>query len=228
VIRLLERDCGLQSNSEIADIGSGTGILSKIFLDHGNSVFAIEPNAEMRVAAEQALSSWAKFHSRNAAAEKTGLPDHSVDFVTAGQSFHWFEAAAALPEFRRILRSPGWIVLIWNERKLDGTPFHAAYESLLHKWSPEYQEVSSRSGQAKMLADFLRPARLHTASFLNAQQFDLPGLEGRLLSSSYAPRSGHPNHAPMLADLAKLFEQHQQDGRVQMEYDCRVYYGQAA
>lgn len=216
------------SNSEIADIGSGTGILSKMFLDHGNSVFAIEPNAEMRAAAEHAFSSFAKFHSRNTAAERTGLPDCSVDFVTAAQSFHWFDTAAALPEFRRILRPPGWIVLIWNERKLDNTPFHAAYESLVHRWSPEYKEVSSRYGQAKTLADFLRPAKLHTASFPNEQQFDLPGLEGRLLSSSYAPHSGDPHHGPMLAELAKLFEQHQQDGRVRMEYDCRVYYGQAA
>lgn len=196
-----------------------------MFLENGNFVFGVEPNSEMRGAAEELLAGFPNFHGRNATAEETGLPDRSVDFVTVGQAFHWFDAGRALPEFRRVLRPGGWIVLIWNERKLDATPFLAAFEKLLRTWGSDYATIAASYDSSQKLEEFLHPAPLLTASFENVQRFDLEGLRGRLLSASYAPRAGDPRHAPMMAELAQVFEEHQQDGRVQMEYDCRVYYG---
>jgi len=226
LLPLLERECGLSSSSDVADIGSGTGILSKIFVENGNSLFAIEPNAAMRAAGEALLIGFPNFHSRSATAENTGLPDGSIDFVVAGQAFHWFDAALALPEFQRILRPGGWIILIWNERRLDATPFLAAFERLLRRWGSDYDKVAASYKSSEKLAEFLHPGALRTASFPNRQQFNWEGLRGRLLSASYVPRSGDPNYAPMMAELDRIFEEHQKNGLVEMEYDCRVYYGQ--
>src|SRR4030095_5976457 len=119
VIEILRSECGLTKTSVIADVGSGTGILSELFLRNGNSVLGIEPNADMRRVAEALLGSYDEFRSINATAEATTLQSEIVDFITAGQAFHWFDRAAAKREFARILTPEGWVVLIWNERRLD-------------------------------------------------------------------------------------------------------------
>src|SRR5213595_654680 len=108
VIDLLTEECRLTQQSIIADIGSGTGILSELFLKNGNSVFAIEPNAAMRRTAEDLLRKHPKFTSIDAAAEATTLDIASVDFVTAAQAFHWFDRKNARKEFARILKPEGW------------------------------------------------------------------------------------------------------------------------
>src|SRR5439155_23726894 len=130
ILHPLKIDCRLTSGSIIADVGSGTGFLAEVFLSNGNRVFGIEPNPEMRQAGERLLASWPKFKSVAATAESTSLPDRSVDFVTGGQAFHWFDREACRAEFKRILRPDGWVVLVWNDRRTDSTAFLSAYEQL--------------------------------------------------------------------------------------------------
>jgi ubiquinone/menaquinone biosynthesis C-methylase UbiE len=132
VLPLLRSECGLKSGHVIADIGSGTGFLSELFLKNGNRVYGVEPNEAMRQAGEEYLAAYDGFVSINASAEATTLGNASVDFVTAGQAFHWFEPSAARREFIRILKPLGWIVVLWNDRQMD-TPFASAYENLLVK-----------------------------------------------------------------------------------------------
>src|SRR5277367_285802 len=103
VIGVLREECGLAPESVIADIGSGTGILTKLFLENGNSVYGVEPNAAMRESGEQFLKEYRLFRSVAAPAEATTLPNASVDFVVAGQAFHWFDPWAVRSEFARIL-----------------------------------------------------------------------------------------------------------------------------
>src|SRR5437763_17045747 len=81
VIDLLTEECRLTQQSIIADIGSGTGILSELFLKNGNRVFGIEPNLPMREAGEKSIEQYPKFVSREGFAEATTLSNHSVDFV---------------------------------------------------------------------------------------------------------------------------------------------------
>jgi SAM-dependent methyltransferase len=131
IIPLLQSECGLTADWVIADLGSGTGFLTELFLEHGNPVFGVEPNAEMRVAGEQVLTNYPRFSSMNAVAEATGLPDHSIDLVVAGQAFHWFDRAAARPEFVRILKPGGWLVLAWNGYRVESSPMMAAYQDLV-------------------------------------------------------------------------------------------------
>ena len=224
VIEILKHDCGLNETSVIADIGSGTGILSEMFLQNGNSVFAIEPNAAMRQVAERLLQRDEKFRSINAAAEATTLGAESVDFVTAAQAFHWFDRARAKREFARILKPAGWVVLIWNERRLDSSVFLRAYEDLLLRYGTDYEKVRHEKVTGE-IAEFFSPENFELQTLENAQHFDFEALKGRLLSSSYAPNQDHPKFAPMLEELKGIFDANQQDGIVSFEYETKVYYG---
>jgi SAM-dependent methyltransferase len=227
VIETLRQECGLTPAHAIADIGSGTGFLSQLLLRNGNRVYGVEPNREMRRAAEQLLSDQPNFVSVDGTAEATTLADASVDFVCAGQAFHWFDPQAARREFARILRPGGWVVLVWNYRRIETAPMMQAYEAIVKRYSDDYEDVSHHRPEyddASVRA-FFGPQGCGLAVHPNEQHFDFAGLRGRLLSSSYAPEAGHPNHEPMLADLRALFEQYQQQGRVTFEYDTKVYFG---
>lgn len=225
VVRLLEEECGLTPDSVVADIGSGTGLLSELFLKNGNRVIAIEPNREMREAGERLLRSYANFESVAAAAEATTLDEQSVDFISAGQAFHWFDLDRARVEFSRILKPEGWVVVVWNERRTDSTPFLVAYERLLKTYGTDYEEVSRKYADDTLIYPFFGGSRVHLKTFENRQVFDFESLKGRVLSASYTPEPGHPNHERMLAELAAVFEAHSEKGRVSFDYDTKVYYG---
>ena len=225
VLRLLEEECGLTQSSVVADVGSGTGLLSELFLKNGNRVYGVEPNREMREAGERLLSAYTNFVSVDGRAEATTLDDASVDFVTAGQAFHWFDPPRARVEFKRVLRSGGWVVLVWNDRRTAGTPFLEDYERLLLTYGTDYKAVSGKYAEESMLAALYGPSEMLTQSFDNEQVFDLEGLRGRLTSSSFAPQPGHPSFEPMMQELEALFQRHARDGRVVVDYDTKVFYG---
>jgi len=221
---VLKDQCGLVPEHVIADIASGTGKWTQMLLENGNAVFGVEPNEEMRQAGERLLRNFPKFTSVAGKAEATTLADASVDFVTAAQAAHWFDRAAARREFRRILKPGGWLVLLWNERRLEGTSFLRAYEQLLLTYGTDYADIRHERTTAEM-HEFFDPEPFEERVFPMRQDFDYGGLEGRLLSSSYAPVAGHPQHEPMLAELRRIFHEHAVHGCVGFEYRTRVYYG---
>jgi SAM-dependent methyltransferase len=224
VLQTLKNECGLTSASVVADVGSGTGFLSKLFLENQNRVYGIEPNKDMREAGETVLKEFGRFVSMAGTAEATTLLEHSVDFVTAGQAAHWFDAVRARREFGRILKPRGWVVLIWNDRSTDATPLLREYDRLLHSYCPEYGEVLRQTGN--QMEAFFAPVPLSVKTFSSRQEFDYTGLEGRLLSSSYAPLADHPGYGSMLKDLRAIFERYQSNGRVVFEYETRMFYAQ--
>ena len=224
MIAFLRGELGLSPDSVVADIGSGTGILAESLLREGCCVFAVEPNAEMREAAEGRLGGHPNIVSVVGTAEATTLADASVDFVTAAQAFHWFDAERARAEVRRILRPAGWAVVVWNNRRTDSTAFLRDYEQLLRRFGTDYAQVATTYGDEMSLRKFFASG-YGVKRFDNFQLFDFEGLKGRLLSASYVPLAGHPSHEPMLAELRRVFDAHQQDGRVRIEYDTDVYYG---
>lgn len=224
LIAFLRDELGLGSDTVVADVGSGTGILSGMLLGEGSRVFAVEPNGAMREAAEAALGHDANFASVDGTAEATTLGDASVDLITAAQAFHWFDVEKARAEFRRILKPRGRAVVVWNNRRTDATAFLRDYESLLRRFGTDYVQVAATYGEENSLRKFFA-AGYRTKRFDNFQLFDFDGLQGRLLSASYVPLAGHPSHGPMLAELRRVFDEHQQDGRVRIEYDTDVYYG---
>jgi SAM-dependent methyltransferase len=226
LVSLLAAECELVPGALVADIGAGTGLLAELFLKNGYRVLGIEPNREMREAGERLLSGYPQYTSADGTAEATTLADSSVDLITAGQAFHWFDRAKSRAEFARILRPGGWVALIWNERRIDTTPFLAAYEQLLRTYSSEYETLNHRQVDQQMIAAFFKPGTFRMQSFENRQIFDFAGVKGRLLSSSYTPAPGQPSYQPMLDALAAIVEANQVDGTVAFEYDTNVYYGQ--
>jgi SAM-dependent methyltransferase len=224
VLDVLRDECGLTSGSVVADIASGTGIFTRMLLENGNKVFAVEPNREMREAAERLLAAHPNFVSIAATAEETTLATQSVDFATAAQAAHWFDLPRARREFTRVLRPTGCAVLIWNERSTDTTPFLRDYEQLLMTYGTDYQQVRHENTTDK-IGTFFAPCAFEERTFDMQQNFDYAELEGRLLSSSYAPLAENPNYAAMLTRLRNIFDGYQTEGRVSMEYRTRMYYG---
>lgn len=225
IIDLLKAHCGLTETSLVADVGSGTGILSQILLRNGNTVFGVEPNPQMRRSAEHLLSSYSKFKSIDGSAEATTLDSNSIDIVTAAQAFHWFDRTRARIEFARILKPQGWVALVWNERRLDSTPFLRAYEQVLLQYGTDYEKVRHEN-VTEQIADFFAPQGFRRESFENIQTFNFESLLGRVFSSSYTPEPNQPGFEPMIASLREVFEKHQERGTIAFEYDTRVYYGQ--
>jgi SAM-dependent methyltransferase len=228
ILALLRDECGLTRESVVADIGSGTGILTKLLLENGNFVYGVEPNSAMREAGEELLAGYSKFRSIAAPAEATILPSASIDFVIAAQSFHWFDAQPTRAEFARILKPHGWVAVIWNERRTDVGRFAQAYEALLRTYGTDYKSVSERYPAPHLMASFFGVGNFRHRVFPNKQLMDFCALRGRLLSSSYSPPPEHPNHAPMLVDLQRIFDFHSKEGCVRFEYRTHVYYGRLA
>ena len=224
VLDWLAASCGLRREHVVADIGSGTGLLAQLFLDDGHLVYGVEPNAAMREAAEALLAGYAGFVSVPATAEATTLPDAAIDVITAGQAFHWFDTAAARREFARILKPGGTVALIWNDRQVDTTPFLRDYDALLRSYANDYAAVTHKEyDEQKLQRWFQGPVRV--ACFENSQHFDWPGIQGRLLSSSYAPLPGEPNYDPLMAGLRAAFDAHQVSGQIAFLYTTTIYTG---
>ena len=221
LLPLVVRETGLTPAWIVADLGSGTGLSSIPFLDHGNRVLGVEPNAAMRTAAEARMAAYPGFESREGSAEATGLAGGSVDLVVAAQAFHWFDPGAAAREAERILRPGGWRLVLWNTR-LPGSPFMDAYEGFLLEHGTDYRAVRHDHVSPDALTTFLgAPPRRFTLDTL--QHFDREGLRSRVRSSSYTPAHGEPGHGPMMEVLDALFTAHQEEGRVTFLYETEIY-----
>jgi SAM-dependent methyltransferase len=225
LIELLREKCGLRADHVIADVGSGTGILAKLFLENGNRVFGVEPNEEMRRAGEEFLSGYKNLSSIHGSSEATTLPASSVDFITAAQAFHWFEPVATQCEFLRILKPNGWVVVMWNDRRISETVFGRAYEDLLVRYGTDYSRVREAYPETDDMESFFGKGNFQRGELPNFQEFDFDGLAGRVRSSSYAPKEGHANYAPMMAALRKLFDASEKSERVRMDYTTQIYFG---
>lgn len=224
VCDVLRRDVGFSADWVVADVGSGTGLSTRLFLDHGNTVYAIEPNAPMRTAAEALLGERPQFHSIDATAETTGLAEGTIDLVVAGQAFHWFALERSRREFARILRPGGYVLLMWNARGLSGSPLLADYEAMLLEHGTDYAAVRHEKTHGDSMKDFFA-SDYGEASVPNPQQHDLAGLIARVFSSSYVPASGEPGHDALVEAVKELFARHQTAGHVTIEYDTLLFWG---
>src|SRR5690242_1312326 len=222
----LQREFGISPDWAVADVGAGTGISSRMFLEAGYRVTAVEPNAAMRAAAVEWLGSHPRFQAIDGRADATDLPDASMDLVVVAQAFHWFDPPATHREFGRILRTGGLAAIFWNSRKLGGTPFLDGYEALLRRYGIDYAMVAERHASDEAMRAWLGEGMRGEAHFAHRQLLDFDGLLGRLLSSSYAPRPDHPDHLPMKRALRELFDACAVDGAVSLDYDTRVFAGE--
>ena len=210
----------------VADIGSGTGLLSLLFLENGHPVLGIEPNPTMRAAAESGLSGFSQFHSLDGQAEAIPLEEASISLLVAGQAFHWFDPTAFKAEAQRVLFPQGYVALIWN-RRVDDDPFVTAYEALLEQHGIDFYKADAKHRMTEeMIAAFFAPVRVEKASFPNPRQYDWQGLLGLALSQSYVPLPDHPNHAGFLQGLHALFDQYQDNGHINLSLITNLYFAQ--
>lgn len=225
LVEWLKAECGLSPAQIVADIGSGTGLLTELFLKNGNRVYGVEPNLEMRSAAEHFLRSYPLFTSLAATAEATTLANHSVDMITAGQAFHWFNHELTRQEFLRILIPQGWVVLVWNLERNNGFPFAVAFEQFWRKYIDPSARFSERK-RPDYITTFFGEGNFKEKTLNNYQVCDFEALKGRVLSGSRSPQADDPAYPAMLAELMAIFSQYQEDGTVRLEYNTQIVYGQ--
>ena len=230
IIDFLKAEKILIENSVIADIGSGTGISAELFLKNNYKVFGVEPNEPMRAAAETILQKYSDaqlFVSVDGKAEATALENNSVDVIVCAQAFHWFNNDAFKNECKRILKSNGQVVLMWNDRRTDSTDFLKVYEDFLQMFGTDYKEINHKNTQEQSQFDnFFGKKNYGEKSFYNYQDVDFAGLKGRVLSSSYMPNEGHKDFDFMIYCLKKIFVRYQENGLVRLDYDTKIYFGQ--
>ena len=226
IVATLVGEAGLTPASIVADVGSGTGISAQLFLQHGCTVYGVEPNADMRQLAERALRHEPRFISVAGSAEATTLPPASTDFVTVAQAFHWLDRDRAKAEFARILRPNGRVAIFWNFRRTGGTPFLDGYEAMLDRFGTDYARVKDKYR-------YREPANLRAffggsygeRHLEHSRQLDLEEMRGLLQSASYVPAPGDANFEPMMRELDRVYDETQRGGRVEVIYDTELYFG---
>ena len=223
ILDLLVNECGLSKNSVIADIGSGTGFLAKLFLDVGNTVYGVEPNQAMREAGEAYLAQYSHFYSISGTAEATHLESASMDFITAGTAFHWFDVEKTKREFKRIAKPKAWVVLLWNVRDTE-SPLIRDYENLLLEYGNDYANSNAKKLDKVAMNTFFSEQAIKTASFRNVQQFDWEGFKGRLLSMSFIPGAEDEKYKAMIDQLNNIFLRYEKNGIIEFLYKTNLYY----
>lgn len=219
------RACGLREGSVVAELGSGTGVFSRLLLERGVHVHAVEPSPQMRAAAEQWLGLDPRFHSIAGSAEATTLPDRSMDAVVAAQAFHWFDAARVVPEIERVLGPSGAVALVWNNRLTDGDAFHIELECALRAGCPDYTRFSVADyvvSHERLAAIFPR-RRVVEHSLANAKRLDADGLRGLISSLSFSPPRGSAAYAALMPALTALVDRHARGGEVEVRYRVQLF-----
>ncbi len=225
LLPFMQQEMGLSPGAVIADIGAGTGKLTEVFLANGNRVFGVEPNEDMRLAAEALLAEYPNFQSVDASAEATALADRSVDFITAGTAFHWFDKAATRAEWQRILTPEGWVLLVWNYRANERSAFMQAYENFLLEYSSDYKKVKESYPDQAVFDRFFGESNWQRVRLDHQQVFDFQGLKGRYLSCSYALPENHPQFEAAMDALRVIFERFQQNSEITHWYDTVLIFG---
>lgn len=224
ILEVLLREKAIGKDSIIADIGSGTGKLAQLFLDGGYEVKCIEPNQEMRAQAAKDLQAYPRKSIMDGTAESTGLEDHSVDLVAAGQAFHWFDPAASSREFHRILKTGGRVALVWNDRVESQGDFNSDYEQVCRTYSHGYHKSGSLSLDRSAIDKFFG-GKIKEFTIENNQSLGLDGIKGRYLSASYSLSPEDSRYGEALRKLESAFSRHSTGGVVRIRYETKLFLG---
>lgn len=215
----------LSPQSVVADVGSGTGIFSKVLLDNGCRVFGVEPLVELSEVANVRLADHLRFTNILGSAEETSLDDSSVDLVTAASALHWFDADAARNEFRRILREPGWTAALWNFRMTGDSAFDKAFDRLWRREFGPPPAATRREIECVIAPRFFSNSTFERYAFENPLLCNEDGLVGLAASSSHAPGRDDPKWLEVEQHIRRLHRLHQREGLVQVSYETMMYCG---
>jgi len=227
-IDFLYADIGVNANSIVADIGSGTGKLTRLLLERGSKVFAVEPNADMRANAEADLRNYDRFFSINGKAENATLDDCSIDFVTVATAFHWFDKQAFKAECRRILKKDGKVIIVYNSRDEESDLVKCLYK-VNEKYCPDFKGFTGsgmllRHDSAGFFSDFFTDDYL-VKIIENNLVYNERGFVERSLSSSYALKEGDACFLEYVKELSSLFQEHSMNNELVMPNITHGYVG---
>jgi ubiquinone/menaquinone biosynthesis C-methylase UbiE len=223
ILDILKSEIGFDQTKVVADIGSGTGLLSELFLTNGNRVIGVEPNDDMRNSAEKNLSKFPKFLSVRGTAERTSLESASVDLVSVGQALHWFDGEAASKEFSRILKSNAHVCIVYNDRTNEDS-FMKEYDQIVRKYARDRANVPKIDDA--YLSGLFRNGKYSRYSLSHEQFLDFEGLLGRMSSASYMPGpSDEEQFAVLREDVVRVFKTYEKLSKIRMLYDTTVFLG---
>jgi ubiquinone/menaquinone biosynthesis C-methylase UbiE len=210
-------------NSTIADIGAGTGILTKHFIDKAQTIYAIEPNFELRQILTRELGACSSVFVMDSCAEATKLPDKSVDVITVAQAIHWFEPEPARQEMMRILKDDGWLVLIKN-KAADTEPNKAA-QSLMTEEYAAYRSVMTERPEEKPPRFYFGSDHFETSVFPFAFLQNWEEFIGTLTTVSFMPDEDHPLFPRLEAEAIRVFSQYSNHGFWKVEGETELIVG---
>ena len=210
--------------SVVADLGAGTGLFCEGLLARGHHVFAIEPNAAMRAAADARLHGFAGYRGVDGSAEATTLQDQSVDLVTAAQSFHWFEVEPTRRECLRILRPAGKVALIWNDRILSD-PLQREIEEIFAEFGGATRQALLAHESRRGSAQFFAGEGTIKIDLPHEHELDREALRCLVLSRSYMPPRESDAGRQALERVDRAFDAHSESGRVVMRYRTQATIG---
>ncbi len=209
--------------SKVADIGSGTGILTRQLLGLGAKVFAVEPNVDMRAKAEKLLGEHPNFVSVIGTAEQTTLPDHSFHLATAASAFHWFDPERFRQECDRILLPGAPVVLLWNEARIS-EEINLGRERIYQKYCPNYKGFSGGREGRNLARHVFFGEEIQEQRFPNPLIYNRMTFVNRALSSSSSLIETDPEFEAYLAELGELFDQYAIDGKIVLPQDSVAYF----
>lgn len=215
---------GFSASSVIADIGSGTGKFAKQLLDKECKVICVEPNTDMRFAAEKDLCKYPNFKSVEGSAENTILPDNSVDYITAAQAFHWFNTKKFKAECSRIIKPKGQAFLVWNTRNNDALINQELYR-VYSEYCPDFKGFSGGTKPHDNRIKEFFDNKYEYITFDNPLYYDREKFINRSLSGSYSLKKGDYNFSLYIEEISKIFDKFEVDGIVKIENNTVAYVG---
>jgi SAM-dependent methyltransferase len=214
----------LGENKIIADVGAGTGILTRQLAQNQKIVYAVEPNDEMREACENSSRDIRNISIINGTAENTMLEDKSIDIITVAQAFHWFDMEKTRTEFKRILKSDGRVVLVWNS--------HDDKDELTRENRVLFERLCTNfngfSGGCKPHTndDFFKDGVCDYKIFPNDSTLTFDEFIGRSLSASYAPLKEDTVYDEFIEGLKNIFNKYSVDGKLTFPQNTYAYIGE--
>lgn len=198
----LRRTYGLAASTVVVDVGAGTGFLTRLLLQSGCCVYAVEPNAEMRAVAEAELGGNPNFISVPGQAEYLPLADASMDALTVGQALHWFQIEPARAEFLRVLNPGGWMAVADNRAVEDANDLERAVEDVCQRY---FMSIGNAAEPPVRIVQLFEGMEMHTARFANSYKCGRETFICAMLNSSLAPEAGSEGYLQAAAELGALF-----------------------